>query len=154
MGSEIKRGFNIRDAIQPKSEDVAEESRRKLRSEEFTAEAAQTAWSQFLDRLEKENRKVEYNAFATGKMEIHPNGHLLFKFGSLTLVNEFNELKEEILLFIRDCLQNDHLMLETELDAAERKKYIKSQREVFDEMSHKNPLLKKLKEDLGLNIDK
>lgn len=154
LGSGIKRGFNIRDAHRPKEEDAAEENRRKLRNEPFTAEAAKTAWNQYLEQLEEANRKVEYNAFMTGKMEMNTNGHLLFKFGSLALLNEFTEHKEDILLFLRDRLQNDYLLLETELDAEEAKKYTKTNQEVFDEMSHKNPLLKKLKEDLGLNLDK
>lgn len=64
-----------------------------------------------------------------------------------------NNMKVELTAFLRDKLKNTSLQVIGELSASEDKKVIYTNREKFDYLADKNPILKELKDRLGLDTD-
>jgi len=55
--------------------------------------------------------------------------------------------------YLRNELHNDNLSLETEIIKQDEKKMIYTNKEKLDHLIEKNPELRNLKDNLGLDID-
>jgi hypothetical protein len=64
-----------------------------------------------------------------------------------------NGIKSEISTYIREKLKNTLIQITGELKSTEERKVIYTNREKFDYLAEKNPLLKELKDRLGLDTD-
>lgn len=65
-----------------------------------------------------------------------------------------NSIKSELTGYLREKLQNNTLQVTGELPTeGEEKKIIYTNREKFDFLAEKNPMLKELKDRLGLDTD-
>ena len=62
-------------------------------------------------------------------------------------------LKVDLTTFIREKLRNQSIQIVGELREAEQRKVIYTNREKFDYLVQKNPMLRELKERLGLDTD-
>lgn len=64
-----------------------------------------------------------------------------------------NAIKSEITSFVRERLQNNSIQVTGELQAEHDKKIIYTNREKFEFLAEKNPMLKELRDRLGLDTD-
>lgn len=64
-----------------------------------------------------------------------------------------NGIKGEIAAFLREKLRNNTIQITGQLYTGEEKKIIYTNREKFDYLVEKNPMLKELKDRLGLDTD-
>lgn len=64
-----------------------------------------------------------------------------------------NNIKSELTTFLRDNLKNTTILVSGELNEADEKKMMYTARDKFDFLVEKNPVLKELKERLGLDTD-
>jgi hypothetical protein len=64
-----------------------------------------------------------------------------------------NNIKSELSAFLRDKLKNNTIQVQGEMQSSDEKKVIYTNREKFDYLAEKNPLLKELKDRLGLDTD-
>ena len=64
-----------------------------------------------------------------------------------------NNIKSEITAFLREQLRNNSIQVTGELKSSEEKKIIYTNREKFDYLVEKNPMLRELKDRLGLDTD-
>lgn len=62
-------------------------------------------------------------------------------------------IKSELAAFLREKLQNNSIVIVGELKEAEERKVIYTNREKFDYLVARNPMLKELKDRLGLDTD-
>jgi DNA polymerase-3 subunit gamma/tau len=62
-------------------------------------------------------------------------------------------IKAELTGFLREKLKNNFIQVSGELTTTDDKKIIYTNREKFDYLADKNPLLKELKDRLGLDTD-
>jgi hypothetical protein len=118
----------------------------------------------------KENKPVKeadliqvWNEFAEQKKNQVAEYHLLkqpFSFQNnlitLTLTNPVEEqmlqsIKADLLTFLRDKLSNGLIQLESELLQQETRKIAYTNKEKFEALVEKNPLLKTLQEKFGLD---
>ena len=63
------------------------------------------------------------------------------------------DLSERLTSFLRDQLNNDHVLLNSNFVKEETVKKAYTNAEVFEEMVQKNPQLQRLKDELGLDAD-
>ncbi len=79
----------------------------------------------------------------------------LITVGLLSPVHEtmLNNIKGEITSFLREQLRNNTIQITGELQTSEEKKIIYTNREKFDYLVEKNPMLRELKDRLGLDTD-
>ncbi|MEO5600546.1 MAG: hypothetical protein ABIR06_06440 [Cyclobacteriaceae bacterium] len=64
-----------------------------------------------------------------------------------------NNIKVELTAFLREKLRNSSIQITGHLQTGEEKKVMYTNREKFDFLADKNPILKELKDRLGLDTD-
>ena len=64
-----------------------------------------------------------------------------------------NNIRLELTAFLREKLKNSSIQVTGQLPTGEEKKVIYTNREKFDFLADKNPMLKELKDRLGLDTD-
>lgn len=64
-----------------------------------------------------------------------------------------NNIKGELTAFLRDQLRNHTLQVTGRMQNSDDKKIIYTNREKFDFLAEKNPMLRELKDRLGLDTD-
>lgn len=76
--------------------------------------------------------------------------HLIFRTG--TNQTEFTRLSEELLIFLKTNLKNNHIKFESEVNKEKAKKVLYSNRDKFDHFMEKYPELKDWENKLGLDL--
>lgn len=64
-----------------------------------------------------------------------------------------NNIKSELTAFLREKLRNNTIQVTGQVVSSEEKKIIYTNREKFDFLAEKNPMLRELKDRLGLDTD-
>ncbi|MEX2230573.1 MAG: hypothetical protein WD824_00320 [Cyclobacteriaceae bacterium] len=64
-----------------------------------------------------------------------------------------NNIKSELTAFLREQLKNNTIQVTGQFRTGEEKKVIYTNREKFDFLAGKNPMLRELKDRLGLDTD-
>lgn len=108
---------------------------------------------EFLNGLQKRKKNPAYQALITASYELKDNHCISFQFNSASLLKEFELQKDDLILFLRKELNNHLIELQTEVKLDKSKNYVKSKAEIFKEMAEKNPILVKMKEELGLDYN-
>lgn len=131
------------------TEEKTVEPERQVENKPFTIEQLQEAWKAFAEQRKK--YKAEYQLL-TQEFEVHDSTivvHLLNPVQETLL----NEIKSDLMQFIRERLQNYSIQVTGEHKNTDNKKVIYTNREKFEHLAEKNPLLLELKERLGLDPD-
>lgn len=118
-------------------------------AESYTEEQLRQAWEAFAQRRKK--FQAEFQMLSQPYMlEDHTITVEL-----LSPVHEtmLNSIKSELTGFLREQLRNNAIQVFGKLYTGEEKKIIYTNREKFDFLAEKNPILRELKERLGLDTD-
>jgi DNA polymerase-3 subunit gamma/tau len=113
----------------------------------YTAENVREA----LSRMSKLFRKQTERFIVDSDFELK-DGTVTLKLMNQTLLDLFNELKQEIVDFIRKDLKNGQIQLTAILTAEIKEAKPRTEQEKYNLMAEKNPILKKMREDLGLDL--
>lgn len=152
--NEVNRTFNLKKALEQVEEEIeVTEDLSKKPKDDFDFEKLQHHWTEFLSLLQSENKIPAFNALQSGKLELKSNFKIRLDFSSASLVNEFDLQKERLMGFLREKLNNYSLEFETNIIHNHTENYIKSKAELFQEMAEENPLLLKMKEEFGLDLN-
>lgn len=118
-------------------------------SEPFTESQLREAWNAFAEQRKK--FQAEYQMLT----QPYKLDGSLITVSLLSPVHEtmLNNIKGEISAFLRERLRNNTLQVTGELQSEEEKKIIYTNREKFDYLVGKNPMLRELKDRLGLDTD-
>ena len=120
-------------------------------NEPYTFEDVQKYWNQFARKVENEGKINISTTLKRSSLEF--NNHIL----RLGISNELqkdlvNEVKEELMAFVRQNIKNTNLMLETFLTQQKQGKRLYTQQEKYEFLEEKFPAIKDLKNRLGLEI--
>jgi hypothetical protein len=135
---------------QQKKDDAFQSSpSEKVVNESFTQEELQSAWNEFASQRKK--FQAEFQLLS----QPYDVRDKLIVITLLSPVHEtmLNNIKVELTTFLRDRLKNSTLQVTGELISSDDKKVIYTNREKFDYLADKNPILKQLKDRLGLDTD-
>jgi hypothetical protein len=115
----------------------------------YTEASLRSAWMEFAETRKK--FQAEYQMLSQ-PYELRDN---LIVVTLLSSVHEtmLNGIKSEISTYIREKLKNSLIQITGELKSTDERKVIYTNREKFDYLAEKNPLLKELKDRLGLDTD-
>ncbi len=117
--------------------------------EAFTIQELQSAWMTFADQRKK--FQAEYQLLS---QSYELQDHMIIV-QLLSPVHEtmLNNIKVELTAFLREKLRNNFIQITGHLQTGEEKKVMYTNREKFDFLADKNPILKELKDRLGLDTD-
>jgi hypothetical protein len=135
--------------VEPKKEQTATIEIQRDPDLPFTPEQLQTAWNEFAELRKK--FQMEYQLL-TQPFELDENRIILHLHNPVQEPMLAN-LKSDLTEFIRGRLKNQSIQIVGELRQAEQRKVIYTNREKFDYLVQKNPMLKELKDRLGLDTD-
>jgi DNA polymerase-3 subunit gamma/tau len=114
----------------------------------FTKEEASNALRAFADQRDSTTEKMIFQS----DFELRDQFTIHFKLLNKLKEDVLNELKQEMLDFVRKRLQNSSIQVSSEVTAEETKAKPRTEQEKFEAMAKKNPALKDLKERLGLDL--
>jgi DNA polymerase-3 subunit gamma/tau len=132
-----------------KKEDVKQAAAEKVMSEPYTEQQLRQAWDEFAStrkHLQAESQMLS-QAYEVKDHQIVVT--------LLSPVHEtmLNNIKMELAAFLRDKVKNTSIQVTGLLTASDDKKVIYTNRDKFDYLAEKNPILKELKDRLGLDTD-
>lgn len=146
--------FNLKNIFDKVEEEVVEiENFDDKPRDQFSEEALMQYWSEFLTDLQKENKIPAFNALQSGIVKLQDNFVIDFEFSSATLANEFRLQREDLMNFLREKLNNYGIDFNVKVVSTIKTNYIKTNSEIFNDLAEKNPLLAKMKEELGLDYN-
>lgn len=130
------------------------EDRSNLPKENFTETQFMTVWNEFVENLKTQKQIPAYNALHTAKITMENELKINFEFSSLTLSVEFDLQKDVLMRTLRQKLNNHYIEFEVQISKSEETKtYIKTKTDIFKEMAEKNPILLKMKNEFGLDLN-
>lgn len=133
--------------IQPKKETQAQEVQEILTP--FTLQQLEAAWNEFAEQRKQFPAESQMLAQPFDLNECVVTLHIYNPVQESMLQN----IKTELANFLREKLLNTAINVVGKFQEVEERKKIYSQREKFDYLVAKNPLLKELKDRLGLDTD-
>lgn len=121
----------------------------RLLNEPFTDEQLRSAWGEYAEQRRKFQAEFQMlsQPYEVRDKEIVVN--LLSPVHETMLTN----IKIEITTFLREKLRNNFIQVNGVLTASDDKKIMYTNRDKFDYLADKNPVLKELKDRLGLDTD-
>jgi len=152
--SERKTSFNLKTIFDKVEEEKpVVEKAQDLPKQEFSEQDVLNCWGKFLQQLQTQHKVPAYNALHTGKVKLDDNFRILFEFNSASLVNEFDLEKDNLMRLMREKLNNHLIEFQTRINHSHSENYVKTKADIFNEMVKKNPILLKMKDEMGLDYN-
>ena len=135
------------DKKKPESAATAEKKEEVINS--FTEEQLRLAWEEFAEQRKK--FQAEYQLLAQPYILL--DNRVIIHLLSPVQETMLNNIKSELTTHLRERLTNSTILVVGELTETDDKKMMYTSRDKFEFLLEKNPVLKELKERLGLDTD-
>lgn len=117
--------------------------------EPFTPEQLRATWLEFAEK--RKIYQAEYQLL-TQEYDVRGN-QVVVNLHNPVQETMLNTLKSDIATFLRDKLRNTTIQVVGVLQEGTERKLVYTNREKFDHLVEKNPVLRELKDRLGLDTD-
>lgn len=115
-------------------------------------EALELAWKTFADQLPEDGPRSLYTTLL-GDTPLISGEVISFKMVNAIQEKDLNDIKGALMEFLRNRLNNAALELQTRVEKQQEvKKEFLSEREKYERLSAKNPLLEELRKRLNLDL--
>ncbi len=143
-------------SIQKKKELEAEKREAKKeqvieKDGEFTQEEMQAAWQQFAEEQNEKGEKILASIMQTDTPLLEGKD-ICIELPNETMKLELERVQYYLMSFLKDKLQNTHIVLNIKVNEKAEKKFAFTPIEKFQKLQEKNPLLEKLRSTFDLDI--
>ncbi len=121
----------------------------KVLNEPFTDEQLRQAWDAFAEQRRK--FQAEYQMLT--QPYVVQDNHVIVSLLSPVHETMLDNIRIELAAFLREKLRNTSIQVSGQLTATDDKKVIYTNRDKFEYLAAKNPILNELKDRLGLDTD-
>ena len=135
--------------VEPKKEQSAEQQVKQEPDQPFTPDQLQNAWQEFAELRKK--FQAEYQLLSQPYED--DGGKITIPLHNSVQEMMLSNIRVDLTTFLRDKLKNQSINVVGELREADQRKVIYTNREKFDYLVAKNPMLKEFKDRLGLDTD-
>lgn len=154
---DIPAGFtnalSIKKPVNKNSESLEDKEPEKNQSNEpFTQSDLGTAWSEFAER-QKESSPHLWSALRNYRPGLLPDWQIEFTLDNKLLAEELGHKKGELSEFLRKKLNNCNIQIITRVAETSKDTRPYTDKDKFEKMAEKNPLLRNLREELDLEIE-
>ena len=118
-------------------------------NESFTPEQLHVVWKDFAEQRKK--FQAEFHLLSQ-PIEIR-GSHIIIRLLSMVQETMLNNFKSDLIAYLRENLKNNSILVMGEMVEAEEKQMLYTPRDKFEYLVEKNPVLKKLRDRLGLDPD-
>ena len=122
------------------------------KNEAFTEVELRDAWKNFVD-LRKKRVVSEIEQLILTRQMFKKGMNALIILNSSLEIAILDRIEVELVNFLREALSNDQLVLQKEIREDPKKDKIFTSKDKYDFMVKEQPLLKKLKDKLGLDFE-
>jgi DNA polymerase-3 subunit gamma/tau len=122
------------------------------RNTPFTREQLLPLWICFANEVIPEKTHAK-NILLNNQPTIENETRLKIVLDQVIQQNALNEIKNQLISYLSDNLQNDYIELLIEVDTAKENTKVMSQQDRFAKMAEINPVLARLRKEFGLEID-
>ena len=122
---------------------------QKLADSPYTPQQLQQAWREFAEQRKK--FQAEYQLLSQAYEVV--DSKIIIPLHNPVQEMMLTNLRTDLTNYLRDKLKNQSINIVGELKESEEKKVYYTPREKFDYLVSKNPMLRELKERLGLDTD-
>jgi DNA polymerase III subunit gamma/tau len=134
-----------------KKQGEIKESTQAYGSKEFSLEDVKKYWSSFALNLKAENKKSEF-IIMDREIALDKNT-IKVKLDNLIQADQLDSIKTDVLEFLRKKLDNNSLLLESDVSESEGKRKIYTSDEKYKYLAEKYPFLDDMKRRFGLETD-
>ena len=117
----------------------------------FTLEELQKHWGAFAEKKKMEGKDSAYNLLQHDK-RLEEN-KIIISLSNAVQIDLLDHFRSDLVNFLRHQLDNRRIDLEIEIPKEESKKMIYTNKEKYEYLVEKKPLLNELKNRLGLDTD-
>ncbi len=135
--------------VEPKKEEEITTEIKSEADQSFSLDALQTTWKDFAEQRKKFQAEFQMLSQSFDLIENQIVVHLLNPVQETML----SGLKSELTIYLRERLKNNSIHVRGELRELDQKKMKYTDRDKFEFLVDKNPLLREMKERLGLDTD-
>lgn len=146
------KNLSLQPALVVEKEVKKEETVITDRNEAFGLQDLKKYWQDFAHKMKLKGNNQEY-ILLNEDISLSEDFNIEIKLTNPFQEETLNSLKTELIVFLREKLNNDKITLSSRMAAEETKKRLYTTREKFDHLVEKHPLLLELKEKLGLDPD-
>ena len=142
--------LKLKKDIKAKSEKDREN--KKLDNQIFDLDKLKIKWIKYSKKISENGNNSLSSILEISEPIIINENKIIYTVPSNGNKREINLEREKILNFLREELKNDSIELEILVDKTTSKEYYSTPSEKFDKLTKMNPLLKKFKDDLKLDL--
>ncbi|HXA03165.1 MAG TPA: DNA polymerase III subunit gamma/tau [Cytophagaceae bacterium] len=134
-----------------KKQEDKKESTQSYGNKQFSLEDVKKYWNSFALNLKNESKKSEF-IIMDREITLDKNT-IKVKLDNLIQADQLDSIKTDLLEFLRKKLDNNNLILESDVSESEGKRKIYTSDEKFKYLSEKYPFLDDMKKRFGLETD-
>lgn len=141
-----------------KEEEELEKAKQEDPEEQFGLDAfdfeqLSTQWNDFANQKKAAGRDVEYTVMKQDMYLREDGTTIVLKLTNSVKIDILDKFRSDLITHLKSKLNNRNLKLETELVEEENQKMIYTNKEKFEYLAEKKPVLNLLKDRLGLDPD-
>jgi len=118
----------------------------------FSQELLTLRWDEYAETLKMDSPHL-YSMLRKNRPILLEDYRINFSIDNKLLEEELNQIKSDLLMYLHRELNNDRITLLTRISDMQKDSKPYTDKEKFDKMAEKNPSLRKLKEELDLEIE-
>jgi hypothetical protein len=139
-------------AAEQKEKELQKEPEEFYGEDSYTEAQLRSTWKTFADKTKAEGRDSEY-AVLKQDIRLIDNDTIIITFTNSVKMMILDKFRSDLIVYLKSTLNNRNINLETELLEEEASKIPYTNREKFDYLAEKKPILNELKNRLGLDTD-
>lgn len=118
----------------------------------FTFDDIKNYWLEFASKKKAEGKDSEYMVLMQ-EISLKNDSSIVIKMTNTVNLDILDRFRSDLITFLKSKLKNGSISLETELAKEDTKRMIYTNKDKFDYLAEKKPILNQLRERLGLDPD-
>lgn len=144
--------FSLKDMLNQDSATEDDELKKKIINQDFTTTDFQIHWNAYLSIIEPVKPNL-HSILLNSQARIEDETHIVIKAANEFQNTEIIEARGEMLEYLRMKLQNNTILIETEIDAQIAEKKVYTPQDKLAKMASANPEIIHFKKTLSLDLD-
>ncbi len=122
------------------------------REDPFDEQQLRDLWQDYLNILKERKKDVEF-ATLNRNFEVRDGHNIFIKFNNSVQVLTLEGIQQDLVTYLRKSLMNRNINVKGEVELSGEKKMVYTNREKFEYLSDKYPMLRELRDKLDLDTD-
>ncbi|TRZ42892.1 DNA polymerase III subunit gamma/tau [Robertkochia solimangrovi] len=123
-----------------------------LPSDEFTEAEMQKIWTDYVNMIDKDGKKIMSSNLTTGTPTLKDKHTIYIELPNDTMKKEVERDKNPLMTYMKEKLNNFHIELFIQVNEATEKEYAFTPQEKYEKLCTRNPYLELLRKEFDLDV--